>query len=398
MISQQIVAICAVWCAAAGAAPLEELRQPLVVAGGPLTDAVRADARKFANSGELIPQPVDALPGFVPAARLAEHPGFVGLDLTKGTAVVAVGRRLKVVGDGTATVTLAAGAGRSILRTELNPGDIADLFQLRRAAANRAASNPFPPKEPRPPVVAKGTLVVVGGGGAGADIWKRFIDLAGGPDAAIVVVPTASEERVPISPVEAVILRKYGAKNVTVLHTRDRKIADTDAFSKPLTTAGGVWFGGGRQWRFVDAYEGTLTGKRFHEVLARGGVIGGSSAGASIQSEYMPRGHPLGNNVMAAEGYERGFGFLPGCAVDQHFFARNRTSDMSGLMKRYPQYLGVGIDEGTAVIVQGSVAEVIGKSKVGFYDYRNGLPSRETDYTPVPAGRRYDLVRRKVIE
>ena len=55
----------------------------------------------------------------------------------------------------------------------------------------------------------------------------------------------------------------------------------------------------------MDAYEGTLTGRRFHEVLARGGAIGGSSAGASIQSEFMPRGHPLGNAVMAAEGYER---------------------------------------------------------------------------------------------
>ena len=77
---------------------------------------------------------------------------------------------------------------------------------------------------------------------------------------------------------------------------------------------------------------------------ARGGVIGGSSAGASIQGEYMPRGHPLGNTVMAAEGYERGFGFLPGCAIDQHFFARNRTADMTGLMKKYPQYLGIGID------------------------------------------------------
>ena len=128
------------------------------------------------------------------------------------------------------------------------------------------------------------------------------------------------------------------------LHTRDRRTADDPAFSELLTTAGGVWFGGGRQWRFVDAYEGTLTERRFHEVLARGGAVGGSSAGASIQGEYMPRGHPLGNTVVAAEGYERGFGFLPGVAVDQHFFARKRTADMTGLMKLYPHILGVGID------------------------------------------------------
>ena len=62
----------------------------------------------------------------------------------------------------------------------------------------------------------------------------------------------------------------------------------------------------------------------------------------------MPRGHPLGNAVVMAEGYERGFGFLPGAAVDQHFFARKCTADMTALMEAYPQYLGVGIDEGTA--------------------------------------------------
>ncbi len=152
------------------------------------------------------------------------------------------------------------------------------------------------------------------------------------------------------------------------LHTRDPKKADDPAFSEMLTKAGGVWFGGGRQWKFVDAYAGTLTEKRFHEVLARGGAIGGSSAGASIQSEYMPRGHPLGNTVMAAEGYEHGLGFLPGCAVDQHFFARKRTADMTGLMKKYPQYLGIGIDEATAIVVTGSTAEVIGRTKVAFFD------------------------------
>jgi cyanophycinase len=157
-----------------------------------------------------------------------------------------------------------------------------------------------------------------------------------------------------------------------------------------------VWFGGGRQWRFVDAYEGTLTETRFHEVLARGGVIGGSSAGASIQSEYMPRGHPLGNTVMAAEGYERGFGFLPGCAIDQHFFARRRTADMTALMKKYPQYLGIGIDEATALIVTGSIAEVIGKGKVAFYD-----PTQKNrgdkDYEEVFPHEKYDLKERKKI-
>ena len=335
---------------------------------------------------------------------VARHPDHVGVGIDEGTALVIEKRSMKIVGESSVTVCLAKGAGRPALAEGFtqpkNPraGAPLDLFQLRRAAANRAAKEPFPPAAPPSPVVEKGSLVIVGGGGAGPEIWKKFIDLAGGPDALLVVVPTAMEDPLAAESGEEKALKRNGAKNVVSLHTRDPKKADDPAFSRVLLKAKGVWFSGGRHWRFVDSYEGTLTEKRFREVLARGGVIGGSSAGASIQSEYMPRGHPLGNTVMAAEGYERGFGFLPGCAVDQHFFARNRTADMTGLMKRYPQYLGIGIDEGTAIVVTKGVAEVIGKTKVAFYDtakQRDG----DTDYDEVATGEKYDLVkRRKVAE
>ena len=242
-------------------------------------------------------------------------------------------------------------------------------------------------------MLEKGSLVIVGGGGTTPAIMNAFIEKAGGKDALIVVIPTAAED----GPGDAGYLKKFGMTNVKVLFALDRKLANDPSFSEALTKAGGVWFGGGRQWRFVDAFEGTLVEKRCHTLLARGGVIGGSSAGASIQSEYMPRGHPLGNTVMAAEGYERGFGFLPGCAVDQHFFARKRTADMTGLMKDYPQYLGIGIDEATAIVVTGSIAEVMGKSKVGFYDTRK-KPEGGIDYEEVKAGEKYDLKKREKVK
>jgi cyanophycinase len=213
-----------------------------------------------------------------------------------------------------------------------------------------------------------------------------------------LVVSSAHEDPVPIDPAECKSLRKAGAKNVKTLHTRDRREANKPEFLKDLKEAKGVWFSGGRQWRFVDSYEGTEAERLFREVLKRGGVIGGSSAGASIQSEYMPRGHPLGNLVMMAEGYERGFGFLPGTAIDQHFFARRRTQDMTKLMAACPQLLGIGIDEGTAIIVQGPIMEVVGKSKVGVYDRRKPLKPNEPDYEEVPAGAKYDLVRRQRID
>jgi cyanophycinase len=368
----------------------------LVVTGGPGPFAWRPGFGFL--PGFVLNYTSDAPGSWKPLARaLPERPGYVGLAVGEQSAVVIRGRLLRVAGDSPVTLVWAAGAGHPVARQDAKADAVFDLFQLRRAAANRAAKDPFPPAKPMEPVVEKGSLVIVGGGGAGPDIWKRFIELAGGPDAPIVVIPTSLDDPIPKTPAEVAILRRYGAKHVEVLHTRSRTEADDPKFSEALTKAKGVWFGGGRQWRFVDSYEGTLTEKRIHEVLARGGAIGGSSAGASIQSEYMPRGHPLGNTVMAAEGYERGFGFLPGCAVDQHFFARKRTAHMTELMKEYPQYLGIGIDEGTAIVVTGSTAEVIGRTKVAFYDTRK-KPAGEKDYEEVKVGERYDLKKREKVK
>ena len=112
----------------------------------------------------------------------------------------------------------------------------------------------------------------------------------------------------------------------------------------------------------------------------------GSSAGASIQAEYMVRGNPLGNQEMMAEGYEQGFGFLRGVAIDQHFTGRNRFADMSSLMQHFPQLLGIGIDGGTAIIVEGSTANVVGKGSVHFYDADAHSPDDERDYQSVKAG------------
>ena len=357
----------------------------------------------FAGGKEKPTNGFGVLPGFVLERKgilngaVTANPAHVGLRLPDHAAVVIQNRRARVIGEiGIEVVFPTKGNGKPV--AEAYPaGSLLDIVQLRRAAANRSAMEPFPPAKPPAPGIEKGTLVIVGGGGAGPEIWKRFIAASGGPEALIVVIPTAMEDPISDVSVEEKILKKHGAKKVVSLHCRDPKLADDPRFSEILTKAGGVWFGGGRQWRFVDAYAGTLTEKRFHEVLARGGAIGGSSAGASIQSEYMPRGHPLGNTVMCAEGYEKGLCFLPGCAVDQHFFARQRTKDMTGLMKTYPQYLGIGIDEGTAIVVAGCTAEVIGKSKVAFYDYSTKTEG-ETDYIEVSAGEKYDLKARKKIE
>ena len=96
---------------------------------------------------------------------------------------------------------------------------------------------------------AKGNLVIVGGGRVGPEIWAKFIELAGGVDNAnVVVVPTAGESVPDDGKIPATgtpdALAKLGVKHVTVLHTSDRKLADSEAFVAPLKTATAVWFDG----------------------------------------------------------------------------------------------------------------------------------------------------------
>src|SRR5690606_37632628 len=175
----------------------------------------------------------------------------------------------------------------------------------------------------------KGTLVVAGGGRLGPEIMNRFVELAGGANARIVVIPTAGEQDdFPADWGGAETLRTAGAREVTVLHTRDPRVADTEDFVAPLRHATGVWIPGGRQWRLADAYLGTRTLEELNALLARGGVIGGTSAGASIQASYMVRGAVEGNTIVMAPGHEEGFGFLRNAAVDQHLIARGREEDM----------------------------------------------------------------------
>ena len=133
------------------------------------------------------------------------------------------------------------------------------------------------------------------------------------------------------------------------------------------------------------------------EVLRKGGVIGGSSAGASIQGRYLARANPLANFDIMAPGYERGLGFLSGVAIDQHFSQRGRQKDLTELVNRYPRLLGIGIDETTALIVRESVGSVVGNGKVHFYDRSRPVLPNQPDYIALPAGYSYDLVQRRVL-
>jgi len=223
---------------------------------------------------------------------------------------------------------------------------------------------------------AHGTLLIVGGGPLqGTGIQEKFIELAGGPNAKIIIVPTAGGNRTPGGALKVYEEDKVvsgwknalGVKNVRVLHTADPKVADTAAFAQPIRDATGVWFDGGRQWNLIDSYHGTLTEQEFHRVLQSVGVIGGSSAGATIQGDFLVRGAVAGSEIMMAPELEhqRGFDFLRRSAIDQHINTRKRWDDLNPVIKRYPLLLGIGLSEKTAIIVTGDRFEVMGREGGG---------------------------------
>ena len=252
----------------------------------------------------------------------------------------------------------------------------------------------------------KGSLVLVGGGNLGDPIISKFIELAGGVDAQIVVIPTAGgQDSYNNNSGGAARLRQFGAKNVTVMHSNSREDANSDEFVKPLQEASGIWFGGGRQWRLVDAYKNTKTEEAFHDLLNRGGVIGGTSAGATIQGSYLARGDTKNNQIMMGD-HEEGFGFIHNVAIDQHVLARNRHFDMFDILKNRPELLGISIDESTAIIVRGNHLEVVGESYIIVFDgsfwSREGsnlknLPPDDRLFYFLRNGDKYNLKKRKVI-
>lgn len=252
----------------------------------------------------------------------------------------------------------------------------------------------------------KGTLFIGGGGIKSDSLIMSFIQLAGGIDAPIVVIPTANldSEEYDENSGGADRMRRLGASNVRVIHTMNKNIANSDSFIKPLINAKAVWFGGGRQWRLVDAYKDTKTEKMFWEILERNGVIGGSSAGATIQGSYLARGDTKNNQIMMGD-HQEGFGFLKNVAIDQHVIAPNRQFDMFDILKNRPELLGIGIDENTAIVVRGNQFEVIGESYAIVYNgtFWSGegselknLPDKNNLFYFLKKGDKYDFLTRKV--
>ncbi|HKG93195.1 MAG TPA: Type 1 glutamine amidotransferase-like domain-containing protein, partial [Gemmatimonadaceae bacterium] len=189
------------------------------------------------------------------------------------------------------------------------------------------------------------------------------------------------------------LARLFGVRRVTVLHTRDRATAERDAFVEPLRRVRGVWLSSGNAGRLIDAYLDTRVQRELEALLARGGVVGGNSAGAIIQGSFVIRGR-ADKPVLVARGRERGFGFLRNVAVDPHLLSQKREAELVTVVDAHPELLGIGLADSVAIEVRGDRFRAIGEGQVVIFDDRkHGC----CWYYPLPAGAEFDLRARAVV-
>jgi cyanophycinase len=243
-----------------------------------------------------------------------------------------------------------------------------------------AASDSIAPHSSAGP---RGSLILLGGGDRPETTMRRFVELAGGLDARVAVVPIASSEPGKTGRSIAAELDRLGAR--AFVFNFDRAAAMTGTAARRLDSATGIWFSGGDQARVTAALRGTPVLRVMQRRYREGAVVGGTSAGAAIMSDSMITGNqsPPGDSTgyygddypaIARRRVEivAGLGFLPRAIVDQHFIRRERHNRLLSAVLERPTFLGVGIDESTALEVEPDGRwRVLGESAVVIYDARN---------------------------
>jgi cyanophycinase len=245
------------------------------------------------------------------------------------------------------------------------------------AGCHSSAATPARPE-------SSGALVLSGGEFIHPEIRARFVALAGGPAKRFLYVPTASsgirlESGFEYEPAgtdttnsrdaafEQELTRFFGVQRISLLHTRIRATANSEAFANRIREADGVWLSGGNAGRLADAYLGTRVEVELRALLQRGGVIGGNSAGAIIQGSFIVRGRP-DKPVLMAPGRTRGFAFLPRVAVNPHLLSQKRENELVSVVDAHPELLGIGIPDSAGIVVRGGVLEPVGDGRIAIYD------------------------------
>lgn len=259
----------------------------------------------------------------------------------------------------------------------------------------------------------RGALVLSGGGEPHADatVLARFVALAGGPNVDIIYIPSAASGiRLPsgfiaelpesgeITPsreaLESALATLFGVRRVRVLHTRNRSVAASEPFSDPLRTARAVWIGYGNAGRLASLYLDTPLQRELSGVLARGGVVGGNSAGAIIQGSFIVRGRP-DKPALIARDHTTGFGFLRQVVINPHLTSAKREGELITVVDQHPDLLGIGLEDEASVLVVGDTAEVLGSGRAAIYD---DLRHGELWYYWLRPGDRLDLRARRQLD
>jgi cyanophycinase len=261
---------------------------------------------------------------------------------------------------------------------------------------------------------AAGVLMAIGGAEdklGDKAVLARFVELAGGPQARVLIVSTASSLGEEVTDLYRTAFADLGVTEIEALRPRTREQAERPAAAAAVDRSTGIFLTGGNQLRLAMAVAGTATGRALAEAYRRGAVVAGTSAGASALAEHMVSfGRPGETPRQRMGQLSSGLGLLPGVVVDQHFGQRNRIGRLLAMVAQSPALLGVGIDEDTAAVIDGDgVLEVIGRGAVTVVDGSNVVSDayEVRQHRPVlvsgavlhalPPGSRFDLAGRKLL-
>ncbi len=280
---------------------------------------------------------------------------------------------------------------------------------LARRRAGRAKFGPYTPR-----TMPQGTAIVIGGAEDKVRdrvILGRFVALAGGADARIAVISTASSLGTEAGQRYREVFTELGAADVHPLHAVTRMQANDESIAAAVSDATGIFMTGGNQLRLSSMIGGTSLADAILARFREGAVVAGTSAGASAISSHM-----IAFGASGATPKHRmaqiaaGLGLLPGVIVDQHFQQRNRLGRLLSLIAQNPMLLGLGVDEDTAGVVgPDKVMEVIGRGSITVVDgaasdtdaweIRGHRPLMISNVTlhSLPEGYRFDLDRRTLV-
>ncbi|SRR5579883_268150 len=249
---------------------------------------------------------------------------------------------------------------------------------LQDIEGSTAAASPEVTTEPPDNVAlpeTHGQLVIIGGAEdkeGDCQILREFVRRAGGLQSHIVVMTVATGLPGEVGETYINVFERLGVASVKVVDTARREDASDPRGLELIQTATGVFFTGGNQARITECLKDTELDAMLHKRFAEGIVIAGTSAGAAMMPDMMiVEGESETNPRMEVVRMDRGMGFLPGVVIDQHFAQRGRLGRLLSAIAQQPVNLGFGIDENTAIAINGKELEVIGEGAITVVDVAN---------------------------